>query len=40
MLFESLPCLAVWCKNRLSAVLPVGGLNVSENLLEIETHPF
>lgn len=40
MLFEGLPCLAVWCKNRLSAVLPVGGLNVSENLLEIETHPF
>ncbi|HGH0128602.1 TPA: DNA glycosylase, partial [Neisseria meningitidis] len=27
MLFEGLPCLAVWCKNRLSAVLPVGGLN-------------
>ncbi|MBW3878915.1 DNA glycosylase [Neisseria meningitidis] len=24
----------------MSAVLPVGGLNVSENLLEIETHPF
>ncbi|WP_118885105.1 uracil-DNA glycosylase family protein, partial [Neisseria meningitidis] len=40
MLFEGLPCLAVSCKNRLSAVLPVGGLNVSENLLEIETHPF
>ncbi len=40
MLFEGLPCLAVWCKNQLSAVLPVGGLDVSENLLEIETHPF